>query len=338
MRTVAYQDLERGVCEQLGWPVRSQDGADGPDAPEFHQLKRALSKALEVIWRDWWWPDLTVTEQRQFAADYAAAATYVAGDQVFHVGSQLYYVALRAVPINEAPATLTGTSTWTANDDYWAELKRFYAADDYDDTAVYAVADQVRWAEDGRAYQLHTLAAAGTDPDDAAAWGLVPDFVPAVPLVQAGHLALGDIAGVAATNPKAFRGSLAVPWALAEDGLLVFPLAGAEVVRPWVTYLQRPHRFTGDVWDATATYEPAEDDEVTGGTITVPSSDTLNGFASRTAAKASLLLVNGRYYYVGSGDAGFLSGWFLYDVDSTATADDSDTLLAALGGRLLRQV
>lgn len=266
MRTVSYQDLERGVAEMIGWPV------DELDSAEFHQIKRALSRELEFIWRDWYWPELTITERRQCADDYDSTTTYAALAQVFHPGSNAYYVALRA-STDEAPATLSGTATWTVNSSYWAQLARSYGATPFNSATTYAVGDQVTYAEDGATYQLHTAASAGTQPSNTSYWGQVPEFAPTVPWVQNGFTAIGDVAGVWVSNPGAFRGSVSVPWSRSPAGIAIFPVAGAEVPRPWVRYLQRPHRFTGDYFDEATAYTAAADDDVTGSTTPVGLSD-----------------------------------------------------------------
>ena len=59
-------------------------------------------------------------------------------------------------------------------------------------------------------------------------------------------------------------------------------------------------------------------------------------FATLTAAKAHTSFVDARMYGIAS-SASFIGGLFVYDEDSTATADDSDTIaLDDVDGRLIR--
>jgi hypothetical protein len=322
MRTVSYQDLERGVAEMIGWPV------DELDSAEFHQIKRALSRELEFIWRDWYWPELTITERRQCADDYDSAATYAALAQVFHPGSNAYYVALRA-STDEAPATLSGTATWTVNSSYWAQLARSYGATPFNSATTYAVGDQVTYAEDGATYQLHTAASAGTQPSNTSYWGRVPEFAPTVPWVHDGFTAIGDVAGVWVSNPGAFRGSVSVPWSRSPAGIAIFPVAGAEVPRPWVRYLQRPHRFTGDFYNNDTAYTATDAEDLTGTATALNMSDTSGiGYAGRASLRARTQHLDNQVayllYLVTSGDG--QGGWFYFNATS-ATADDGVDVL-----------
>jgi hypothetical protein len=59
-------------------------------------------------------------------------------------------------------------------------------------------------------------------------------------------------------------------------------------------------------------------------------------FATLTAAKAHTRFIDDRVYAIAS-SASFLGGMFRYDADSSATADDSDTIaLDSIAGRLIR--
>jgi hypothetical protein len=59
-------------------------------------------------------------------------------------------------------------------------------------------------------------------------------------------------------------------------------------------------------------------------------------FATLAAAKAHTRFIDDRVYAIAS-SASFLGGMFRYDADSSATADDSDTIaLDSIAGRLIR--
>ncbi len=82
------------------------------------------------------------------------------------------------------------------------------------------------------------------------------------------------------------------------------------------------------VWDGSSWIELA----------TAAALSNLNYCASRSLAKASVLLTDGRMYYVDASPSGFLPGWFLYDSSSAETADESDVLdPTTLPGKLIRK-
>lgn len=76
-----------------------------------------------------------------------------------------------------------------------------------------------------------------------------------------------------------------------------------------------------------------------------PSEGAVNGVlpaktyhATRADAKASGDLYHLNLYYLDNTGDGFMAGWFLYDENSTVTADDSDSIaLDTLAGRLIRK-
>lgn len=306
----------------MGWPV------DELDSAEFHQIKRALSRELEVIWRDWYWPELTITERRQCADDYDSTATYAALAQVFHPGSNAYYVALRAAT-NQPPATLSGTSTWTVNKAYWAVLARSYRATAYNSGTTYAVGDQVTYAEDGETYQLHTAAVSGTAPNSTNYWGRVPAFAPAIAWVQNGFTAIGDVAGIWASNPDAFQGAIKVPWMRTAEGLALYPAMGTEAPRPWVRFLQRPHRLTGDFYNSDTAYTATDAEDLTGTATAINMSDTSGiGYAGRASLRARTQHFENQVayllYLVTAGDG--QGGWFYFSTANTTADDGVDVL------------
>jgi hypothetical protein len=76
-----------------------------------------------------------------------------------------------------------------------------------------------------------------------------------------------------------------------------------------------------------------------------PSEGSVNGVlpsttyhATKANAKAAVDLYHLNLYYLDNAGDGFMAGWFLYDQNSTATADDSDYIaLDTLAGRLIRK-
>ncbi len=67
-----------------------------------------LQTQIKNAWRSYDWPEIVLTEQRQYRPDYAAGTTYAAGAEV--LGSdQVYYRSVQAANIGHA---LTNTAWW----------------------------------------------------------------------------------------------------------------------------------------------------------------------------------------------------------------------------------
>jgi hypothetical protein len=255
MRATTYQTVEQGVCDLIGWD------SDNLSSGEFHQLKRAVSQALEQVWRDFAWPGLCVIERRQYAATYASG-NYTAGDQVYFPATDAYYEATQNSS-GEDPEILSG-DTYSLNLEYWSELARSYSADDWDDGTAYDAGDTVAYGPTGLVYVAIAPVSAGTVPTNTSYWYPLTEFVPHVDLVESGYTSIGDVLGAYATDPRKFPGAAPVSFRLVPEG--VGFLDGA-TPRPWLHYLKRPHRFTGDDWDAAVSYTAAEEDEITGSTV-----------------------------------------------------------------------
>lgn len=255
MRAVSYQTIEQGICDLIGWDP------DNLSAGEFAQIRRAVTQALEQVWRDFPWPGLCVVERRQYAATYASGS-YAAGDQVYFPATDTYYEATQASS-GEDPATLSGT-TWTLNSAYWSPMARSYTADTWSSSTAYDAGDTVDYAVTGRIYRATASVSAGTLPTDTAYWYPLTEFQPYVPLVESGYTAIGDLLGAYAQDPRKFSGAAPTDFRLVPEGVGIFD---STVNRPWLHYLKRPHRFTGTDWSASATYTAADEDEITGSTV-----------------------------------------------------------------------
>jgi hypothetical protein len=255
MRAVTYQTIEQGICDLIGWDP------DNLSSGEFNQIKRAVTQALEQIWRDFPWPGLCVVERRQYAPTYASGS-YTAGDQVYFPATDAYYEAIQDSS-GEDPEILSGT-TYLLNREYWSELARSYSADNWSVTAAYDAGDTVTYGPTGLVYVAISAVTAGTLPTDTDYWYPLTEFQPCVPLVESGYTAIGDVLGAYATDPSKFCGASPVSFRLVPEGVGFFDGA---TTRPWLHYLKRPHRFTGTDWDATVAYTAAEEDEITGSTV-----------------------------------------------------------------------
>lgn len=318
MRTATYDEIQRGVCELVGWD------ADNLDAAQFRVIRGAVSQALGIAWNRFWWSDLVRIEERPYRQTYSATETYAAGDEVWLPGPRKYYQALQETTGN-APATLSGT-TWTENSQYWAECQRAYSASDWSASETYAVGDLVIWAENGRPYQ-RIVAGSGEQPDDQTKWGALTEFNAYVDPLQPGYTPLGRIRAVYDRDPRKWPGAARLEWRNSNLGIEV------ETDQPtvWVEALLRPHRFVGDAYDSSAAYTATPASGLSGDTTVEDSmaGDTSGyGYAGIAALRArtrhrdrdmAYLL-----YVTTDGDGG--QGWFRFDAASTDTDDGVDVL------------
>jgi len=258
MRVVSYDILQRAIAR------KTQLDPDNLDQVEFESIRDAVSQALEEIWRYDWWPDLKITEQRRYRDAYDSATAYVAGDEVYHIASDAYYVALRASTGNDPATEVDGE--WETETDYWAASERSYDADDYDAATAYASGDQVFYPVTGRHYQCFA-SSTGNAPTNTTYWGELVPFEPYIPYVQTDLMPIGDVIQVTQHDPRVYLGATPFTWERTTEGILVMDQPTPNQV--WVQYRRRVHRLTGDAYDATASYEPdAEESSVpTTGTI-----------------------------------------------------------------------
>lgn len=256
MRTVTFQSVLWGAARMLGMdPTKDLQGATPARLVEYIQQRyeEALARAP--------WPELTPVEQRQFRADYLASNTYAAPTlspasvaEVYDPGSGYYFQALRAVPINEAPTTLSG-STYTENSAYWAQSASSYSADLWAESTDYAVGDQVKHPTNGRYYQCHTAHTSGVS-FDANSFGLLTPFIAYISDTQtdssgAALTIIGQVLGVTEFDPRLDRArALKLRYWRTPLGTEV----AGDVASVFVEFKVRPNTWTSSVYASATAY------------------------------------------------------------------------------------
>ena len=320
MRAVEYSVIERNVALRLGWDP------DELDATEFGAIRDAVSQALEEIWRYGFWADLMRVERRRYRPAYAAATAYTAGTIVYHIGSDAYYIALKATTGN-APATKSA-GVWTTNAAYWYAAAREYAGEEYDAATAYVAGDVVEYDETGLSYACHT-STTGNLPTDTTKWGVLTEFVPYVSWTQSGELPIGDVEGLYYSDLTRFRGAKPATWDRTRNG--VEPRDYPYPTQPWVHFRARPHRFFGEAYDADLAYTVIDsedsstaDSAASGGGGTA----VLEGYAGIAALRARTDHTSNQLAYLlyvtAEGDGG--QGWFRFNTASTTADDGLNTL------------
>lgn len=242
MRTVTYKSVEERANVLFSGKLR-------PTREDAAVLNVLINSRYREYFESYFWKEWTVVERRRFRPEYVAADTYVAGEEVYFAGPGAYYLALRSVPIDEYPATQSG-SDWELNVDYWAESQADYTGDDWDSATDYEPGDVVFQPLDGTYYQAHT-ANTNQEPPDAAYWGELVAFERSIDLEggnQEDATAIGEIKAVWPKNPRTHENLERQLFELTDTSLLV----RGSLSEVWVEFRLRPNAFTGDVWASGA--------------------------------------------------------------------------------------
>lgn len=228
-------------------------GKASPTSDDSASLATFINARAREFWEAYYWPELMTVEKRTFRAQYSAANTYVAAQEVYYPSTQLYYVALRAVPTNQPPDTGLG-SPLSLNTAYWAESLGVYSGDNWSNTAAYAAGTPVYQPLDGNFYQSFT-ATTNNSPPNASFWGLLVPFVRSIDLVGgnqgASATSLGWVKQCWDADPLAdFDGACPQPFDRYATRLVV--RGEAQVV--WVEFRLRVNDFSGANWSSSTAY------------------------------------------------------------------------------------
>ena len=111
MKKIAIRQVFRKVVES--------DGLDPDTASLTAADKRRrvdlVNERVAQAWLDAWWPDVMLTEQRQYRATYAAGTTYAADAEVFYEDgdeNEAYYLSLQAANTGNTPDYDADTAWW----------------------------------------------------------------------------------------------------------------------------------------------------------------------------------------------------------------------------------
>lgn len=253
MKTANYIDILNQSADWVDVDRATIFTSDWKKFRTFH------NRRLRRAWDQWFWTELTKTEQRFYRQDWAVGTAYSAGDEVYYPVSGAYYQALQA-STGEAPADGNETTNLT----YWSKALTEFSASAFSTSTVHVQADKVTY--NGATYQMHTASGvAGTLPSDTTYWGVITPFSQYVALNQSWQTnEMGDIESVHDRDPRVSTKSTEVIYALTENGV--------QVLEPrtfvWVTFKDPFIELKGDVFDATATY--AVDDQIYYSSTTTP--------------------------------------------------------------------
>lgn len=334
MQPVPYSELLKGVFDAMGWET---DGNGNPLASteEWHKAKRALARAMERVWNYAFWPELRRTELRRFHPDWSQAEAVTAGTFRFYPPTRRYYQALQDNTGN-APAIVFG-GEFETNLEYWALASRAVCGDRWDSTDQYAQGDVVYYATTFGYFQAHTTPPIGTVPTDTDYWGAVSNLDPVIPYARAGLNPIGRVERVFDTNPNTYEDACELPFERSHLGLQIRDSVFNEV---WVRFLKRPFKWTGDIYDATKTYESVpEEDGVTVEDLTGVTTANVNTYLEFSTV-ADLLAYSSSLYRTAKthnyeGTDGIDALWIR--TEQTGLVDNGDSIRQTADGKWVRR-
>ncbi len=298
MISVAYSTILEQAADRCGLPSPAEvDGLTELQSADTDKLRKGASHGLETIWRAANWPETRRVEQRRFRLAWSSATTYAALDEVYHIGSGKYAIALRA-STNEDPYD----SSATLNTAYWAELKFSYSGNDWSSATTYnTVGTVVRYTVNGYYYALHTAAPVSTAPTNTSYWGRLIDFDPYIDYAQTGQTVIEQVYNVWNANPNATIERGEQPFLYSRTGVQVTsqPLP-AQV---WLEFRAAAPALTGATLDTAATYAVGEQvyyASTTNGVFTSNFYDVISATSAgetpaSAAAKFSLVEIPARF-------------------------------------------
>lgn len=249
MDVTTYDELAREVCNRVGWTF--EDLTD----EQWEAVRSAINGALPKVWNACWHPDTMRTERVTLRNTWSASTDYEEGDEVYHPGSNAYYICALAHD-GQAPATFDGEE-WTTDYARWIRVDE--SAEDIDqgewtDATAYALGERVTFNDATyQCIQAHT-SSTSLLPVDGGVWFEVAAFDFTVPAYASGRAVIGRVRTAAVLHPGQNPGAARLEFEPMEIG---FRFTVPPVARPWVEYRMRCPQLTGADWSATATYTVA---------------------------------------------------------------------------------
>lgn len=247
-RPVAASVILDDAYRLIGWDAEDLDDREKQDA------RMALSTAVQEVWEAWWWQELMVCAQTQFAPTWAnepLAGTY------YWPPTDKYYIHLITDAVIE-PVDSEGNTNFSA----WADYADTFTLVAWVSTTTYEQGDQV--SHYGVNYQCTTAGGvSGTAPDQSFDWAPLSDpsldAVLRQPYPIPGGTTVtgvyGPIRSVSKFDPRTSANPQPFELDVTQDGTRVLKLS---VGRPWVWSRRVTPIITGDEFSTTATYEATD--------------------------------------------------------------------------------
>lgn len=265
-RPVAASVILDDAYRLIGWDQAQLDDREQTDA------RMALSQAVQEVWEAWWWHELMSCEQMPLARSLEPGAIAPAFNDTWN--GNVFYWALTeeyfflSGDVNTVDPT---DSAGTLNEENWIRLAPSGGYAEWDIATTYTRytdAARVTWA--GKTYGLIAAGSStGEDPRLGAPWvelpstfGLLPywDYsYTSAPTIVGQVAPFGPIRSVSKYDPRSAANPGHYELDVTAEGTRVL---GLDVGLPWVWSRRVTPIITGDAFDATATYEATEPEDL----------------------------------------------------------------------------
>lgn len=243
MRTVTFQSVLFGIARMQGYdPTRDLTPARMATFTEY------VNQRILEAWKFEFWPEWTVTEQRQYRPSYTGAAV-TAGTEQYFAATSSYYQALQA-STGQAPATLVGSS-YVENSAYWALCSATYSGPVWTAGTVFAVGSKTQNPNDGLFYQCIVAHTAGAT-FDATKFGVLTPFDKYVAYEQPGLTPIDEVQLASRRNPRVQTNNCAPLNFVPSNNGIQFDWRAPSTV--WLTFRQRPPVFTTTLYSSATAY------------------------------------------------------------------------------------
>jgi|GEM_PF-1258056 len=237
MRRIAYSFV-------LAQASRLCYGNQSLDDEETARLKALINKRAQEYWESFFWPELTIVEQRTFRPIYDPQVTYAPGTELYWPLQEAYYMTLQ--PVYNIPPT---DDEGNINSAYWALCAGSYNDKDvFDINHQYEPGDQLIYPLNGQVYQCFQ-AAKGVLPTDTTCFYPLNEFLRNIDYEQQDKTAIGEVRQVWSLNPRIHQEAEIIDKKLTPDGIVV----SGTLPNPWIEFRIRPPTWIENIISVTHT-------------------------------------------------------------------------------------
>lgn len=228
-----------------GWDASQLDDRDVADA------RGCFSLAVQEVWESWWWYELMLCAQTQFASTYSTAISGAPVGWYYWPLTDGYFYKIEQ-PYNFDPTDADGNVDFFR----WYEYVETESPPNWSATSTYTAGDRVLYA--GVKYHARVDSGLNQIPGVSSDWVEVAEWTPTVPYLdylgaEAGPT--GAVRSVSRLDPRRTCNPGFFRFEPTGDGTLVF---GLEVGRPFIWSRLPTAIITGDPFDDDLAYSVDE--------------------------------------------------------------------------------
>ena len=170
MQAVKAGVILEDAARQLGWDYARLS------VREKRDLRNAFSRALQEVWEAWWWAELMLCAQHQFAPTYDNTKAVSVGDTVYFPANRTHYTSVRDQAVSPNPTTVPPAfrvaNGFQECGAFWVRAQtaaQLQCVEDHAANRTYELGEIVRNPDDGQYYAYVggiTVSGAGTAAAD----------------------------------------------------------------------------------------------------------------------------------------------------------------------------